>query len=319
MIKKGKKIISRYTKILCVILLLLMLFVGIVVFRLYDKDGPIVLPLGQQILKSFQGKNSSAQSLDHIVIIMMENKPYNDIVGSQNAPFINSLIHKYSSVDHYSAVAHPSLPNYIALIGGSTFGIMSDCSDCFIASPNLVDQLEVSDKTWMAYMESMPNPCYVGSKDTYVQKHDPFIYFDDIRNNPNRCNHIVPYSQFHSDIKSVKTTANFIWITPNLCDDMHDCSVSDGDHWLAQNVPIIINSPAFTQQKSVLIITWDEGSIISDNKIPTIFTGKEVKNNFISHQNYTHYSLLHTIENQWGLPILTTNVLKSSVITDVLK
>lgn len=264
-------------------------------------------------------KNISVPYLDHIVIITMENKSYSDIVENSNAPYLNSLIHKYSFADNYFAVSHPSLPNYLAIIGGSTFGVSSDCTSCYINAPNLIDQLEKADKTWKAYMESMPSACFIGSSGEYAQKHDPFIYFDDIRTNQERCNNIVPYTELSTNLKTVNATPNFIWISPNLCDDMHDCSTKTGDSWLATQIPKILASPAFTKQQSLLVITWDEGENSGTNQIPTLFVGNTVKYGFVSHTRYTHYSLLHTIETVWNLPPLTENVSQSNVITDIFK
>lgn len=261
---------------------------------------------------------SQTTPIQHIVVITMENKSYAAIVGSTNAPYLNGLIHIYSFADDYYAVSHPSLPNYVALIGGSTYGITSDCTSCTIAASNLVDQLESAGKTWKAYMESMPSPCFIGSAGEYAQKHDPFIYFDDIRNNPKRCGNIVPFTQLDKDLQHITTTPNFIWISPNLCNDMHDCSVLTGDTWLSHEVTLIMSSPTFTKQKSLLIITWDEGESGQNNQIPTIFVGNAVKKDFVSHTHYSHYALLHTIESLWHLPPLTIAVSQSPVLSDFL-
>lgn len=257
--------------------------------------------------------------LDHIVIITMENKSYDEIVGNKSAPYINSLIHLYSFADNYFAVSHPSLPNYLALIGGSTFGITNDCIDCHVSSNNLVDQLEQAHKTWKAYMESMPYPCFIGSNNLYAQRHNPFIYFDNIRNNKNRCENIVPYTSLQSDFQSINTTPNFVWITPNVCSDMHDCSVATGDKWLSEQVSQILKSPAFLKQKSLLVITWDEGEGSASNRVPTLLIGNSVRQGFISHTAYTHYSLLRTIENVWNIPSLTINTTLSNSMSDIFK
>jgi phospholipase C len=131
---------------------------------------------------------STVPNFDHIIVVVMENKSYDDIVGNNKAGFINGLIKNGGLASNYSGVAHPSLPNYIALIGGDTFGINSDCTSCFINDKNLVDNFTKAGKTWKAYMQDMPTTCYMGSKGNYAQKHNPFAYFDDIRNNPERCN-----------------------------------------------------------------------------------------------------------------------------------
>ncbi len=247
-------------------------------------------------------------AFNHIFTIVMENHSYGQIIGSGSAPYINSLAAKYGLATNYFAVAHPSLPNYLALTGGSTFGITSDCTTCFVSAPNIAkDRVEASGRSWKAYMESMPRPCFVGDSYPYMQKHDPFIYFNDIRTNATECNKVVPYSTLATDLKSAGTTPNYAWITPNMCNDMHDCSVSTGDTWLKNNVPAILNSAAFTTQNSLLMITWDEDNGSSGNHVATLVIAKSVPAGFRSSVRYTHYSLLRTVESAWGLSPLTGN------------
>lgn len=246
-------------------------------------------------------------AFDHIFIVVEENHSYNQIIGSASAPYINSLAAKYGLATHFTAETHPSLPNYLAMIGGDTFGITSDCTKCFVNAPNLIDRVEASGRSWKGYMESMPVPCTIGDAGTrYAQKHNPFIYFDDIGTNPTRCNKIVPYSELAADLTIKATTPNFVWITPNLCDDMHNCTVSTGDSWLRNNLPTILYSPAWTSQRSLLVITWDEG-FGSSNQIPTLIIDPSAKPAYKSAVPYTHYSLLRTIEDSWGLQPLTKN------------
>ena len=299
-----------------------LLFIGIVLFRYQRTNNSTILSTIKKTVP-FIPSNTSPEgvknaAVDHIVIITMENKLYSDIVDNEDAPYINSLIHNYSFTDNYFAVSHPSLPNYIALLSGSTQGITSDCTDCYLHAPNLVDQLEQSQKTWKGYMESMPSPCFVGSDGKYAQKHNPFMYFDDIRNDPNRCNNVVPFTQLSTDLQSEATTPNFIWISPNLCNDMHDCDVATGDQWLSQQVPLILASPAFKQQKSLLFITWDEGEGSDSNQVPMIAVADWVQSGFVSHIQYSHYSLLHTLEALWQLPPLNQKTEQSAIMTDIV-
>lgn len=295
-------------------------FIGIVIYQGAFVTHLYTLPKNESIQTSAQRSVLGSQSTDiqHIVIITMENKSYEDIVGNDDAPYINALLHRYSFANNYVAVSHPSLPNYLALIGGSTYGITSDCTNCTVAASNLVDQLESIHKSWKAYMESMPSNCFIGSSEDYAQKHDPFIYFDDIRSNPNRCNNIVPMTQLESDLAVTTTTPNFIWISPNLCNDMHNCSVATGDTWLSQEVTRILSSPAFTTQRSLLVITWDEGEGGGGNQVPIILAGNAAKKTYVSHIAYSHYSLLHTIEKIWHVSSLTQNVARSHDMSDIL-
>lgn len=260
---------------------------------------------------------TTVPAFDHIVTIMMENHSYNEIVGSSQAPYINSLAAQYGLATNYFGVAHPSLPNYLALTGGSTFGITTDCTTCFVNAPDIaVDRVEASGRTWKAYMESMPSPCFVGDSSPYAQKHDPFMYYDDIRLNSGECNKVVPYTALATDLASTSTTANYVWITPNLCNDMHDCSIGTGDAWLQSNVPTILNSPAFTTQNSLLVITFDEDDGTQGNQVATLVIAKSVAAGFRSAVRYDHYSLLKTIEASWGLAPLTTNDANEPAMTD---
>ena len=181
---------------------------------------------------------------------------------------------------------------------------------------NIVDRLENARRSWKAYMESMPSACFVGdSGDLYQQKHNPFIYYDDIRTNAARCNKVVPFSELAGDLAQTSTTPNYIWITPNMCNDMHDCSVSKGDSWLNNNLPTIFNSPAWTTENSLLLITWDEGSSDSD-QVATLVMAPSVIPGFMSSVSYDHFSLLRTVEDAWGLPPLTAQDGNAVAMTD---
>ena len=108
-------------------------------------------------------------SFDHIFIVIMENHGYDEIIGNAEAPYINQLATRYGVAANYVSVAHPSLPNYLALTGGDTFGVTTDCTDCFQQAPNLaVDRIGPSGRTWRAYMESMPSPGYLGDAYPYM-------------------------------------------------------------------------------------------------------------------------------------------------------
>jgi acid phosphatase len=250
-------------------------------------------------------------ALDHIVIVMMENTSASSIYGNTTqAPYLNSLANQYSKASNYFAITHPSLPNYLTVTGGSDFGITSDCSPsaCPVNAKNIGDSIEAAGKSWKAYMEGMPSPCATTDSYPYVVKHNPFVYFNNIRTNAVRCtSHDVPFTQLAIDLKSTATTPSYAWITPDMCNDMHDCSINTGDTWLSQQVPTILNSPAFTQQNSALIVLWDEDDFSGTNQVAAIWAGPQVQRAFASSTTYNHYSLLKTVEAAWGLPALTSN------------
>ena len=270
-----------------------------------------------------QPPTAEASTFDRIVIIVEENKPRGEVVGNSSAPYINKLATTYAQATHYNAVTNPSLPNYIALTSGTTAGITNDCNPpgptCRANVLNIADRLEQAHKTWKMYAESMPGSCYSSNKGDYAVKHNPFMYYPDITGHADRCtSHVVPFSQFTPDLNSAASLPDYVLISPNLCNDMHNCSVQTGDSWLARNVPQILNSAAFTQQHSLLVITWDEGDN-SDNNVPTIFAGPAAKSGYVSDRYYSHYSLLHTIENNWHLEPLTQNDSSAPLMTDMLQ
>jgi len=254
----------------------------------------------------------------HIAVVVMENRSETTIIGNATAPYINSLASSYTYLDGYSAVTHPSLPNYLALIGGDTFGITSDCTRCYVGARSLPDLLSDAGISGKAYMEDMPRACFSGSTRTYAQKHNPFAYFDSVRNDPGRCQSVVPYSELASDLTSGQLPS-FVWITPNICHDMHDCGVASGDRWLADNLPALLSSPAFTQQPSLLALVWDEDDGSAANLVPLILAGPQVKRGYVSHAPANHYSLLRTIELMWGLPALTANDAAAQPILDAFE
>jgi phosphatidylinositol-3-phosphatase len=245
---------------------------------------------------------------DHIFVIIMENHSASQVLGSADAPFINDLAASYGTAANYTAIAHPSLPNYLALTGGSTFGVSTDCTDCFQNAPNIaVDRVADAGRTWRGYMESMPSAAFVGDAYPYMQKHNAFVYYDNIRTDPAQFANVVPYTQLAADLASAGTSPSYGWITPNMTDDMHDGTVAQGDTWLSVAVPALLSSDAFTQRQSLLFITWDENDDAPGNEVATLVIAKGIPAGFKSQVPYTHYSLLRTIEESWGLAPLTAN------------
>src|SRR5437588_3738616 len=249
-------------------------------------------------------------TFSHVFTIVMENEESSSLIGNSAAPYINGLANSYGLATQYYGVSHPSLPNYLAMTAGSTFGITSDCTTCWVGATNLADQIEGSGRTWKAYLEGMPSPCFVGDAYPYMQKHNPWIYYNDIRTNAARCAaHVVPFTQLGTDLAS-GSVPNYVWITPNMCNDMHDCSIATGDNWLRSQVPAILNSAAF-RNGGVLFITWDEGSTnagcctnAAGGHIVTLVISPLARTGFQSSVAETHYSLLRTIEDSWNMPRL---------------
>jgi acid phosphatase len=256
-------------------------------------------------------------AFDHIFVIVMENHSASQIIGSADAPFINELAASHGLAVNYTAVSHPSLPNYLALTGGSTFGLLTDCTGCFQNAPNIaVDRVAASGRAWRAYMESMPSPAFVGDAYPYMQKHDPFVYYDNIRTDPAQFANVVPYTQLARDLSALASTPSYGWITPDMTHDMHDGSVAQGDAWLSAAVPALLSCDAFTRRRSLLLITWDENDDSPGNEVATLVIAQGVPAGFKSQVPYNHYSLLRTIETAWGLAPLTANDAAATAMSD---
>jgi hypothetical protein len=329
----------------------------------------------------------------HVFLIMMENHSTEDIFGNKaDAPYINQLIAEPGVLyaTQYFGVTHPSLPNYLALISGSTQGIWDDCKagadvTCkpeefvpdsedpatagqlltdrqmteaenkphLFKGKTLVDQLEAAGLSWKAYMEAMPAdrkdieyaPVGADGKviaKLYAQKHNPFMYFADVRNNPQRLAKVVPYDELAQDLSAGKA-ADFVWISPHQCHDMHgvspagakavqmpDCGYPDsgldhgaielGDTYLHDTVAEITGSPAW-KEGAVLLIVWDEddyagfsgtggspvgrnGTLLGGSRAPLIIVtaGQGPARKLDAPAN--HYSLLAAIEAEWHLGCL---------------
>ncbi len=241
----------------------------------------------------------------HIAVIVMENEEYSDVIGSRSTPYINSLARRYALAENMFAITHPSLPNYLALTGGSTFGIDSDCSDCSVNASNLTDQLEQAGLSWKAYMENLPRPCFTGAgAGEYAKKHDPFLYYRDIASVPERCSRVVALPQLKAD-ETARRLPALLWISPNLCHDMHDCDRATGDRFLAGLVPPLLRALGPT---GLLLITWDEGSsdsgccrLASGGHVATILAGAGARVGARLRAPVDHYSVLQTIEDLLGL------------------
>lgn len=261
---------------------------------------------------------TGSSTVDYVVFIVMENHGLSQIIGSRYAPYMNQLANDYSLARKYTAVAHPSLPNYLALLGGSTFGCngfdsnpnSDSCTRGAWSSTNLVDRLEAKGLRWKAYMENMTSNCQSRDSGGYIAHHNPFVYFSDIAMNPTRCGRVIPAGAADitllNDLNSAATASNLMWLTPNNCNNMHDCSVSTGDNYLASLVPKILSSPLFTSQKAALFIAFDEGNQNppGDYVFATL-AGPGVARNYQSIADYNHYSFLKTLETFWGLDSLS--------------
>jgi hypothetical protein len=238
-----------------------------------------------------------------VVFIILENHGFGQVIGNSAAPYLNGLAHHGALATRYQAITHPSLPNYLALLGGSTFGITSDCTDCKASGPNLALQLSRAGISWRAYMEDMPSACSnVSEAGGYAKKHDPFMYFPSIAEDPSRCANVVPASNLGTDLRN--GLPMFSWITPNLCHDGHDCGIDVTDRYLSQLVPGLLRQLG---PRGFLVVTFDEdetGGGPGGGQVATVLVGPAVRRGARVSTPYNHYSLLRTIEDAFGLPPL---------------
>ncbi len=233
---------------------------------------------------------------------------------------MTSLAQNYSLATQYSALDHPSEPNYLALIAGQTFTPNSTDDRYHVFNAlNLVDRIESAGLSWKAYSESASGPCDTHNPDI---RHIPFLFFADVANNPSRCDRVVPTTapadpEILSDLSSTSTASNFMWLTPNDCDNMHDSCNFGGDAYLAGLVPKILASRIFTTQNAALFVVFDEGSrSYPSDYVYASLSGPVVKRHYQSQRQYSHYSFLKTVETVWNLGTLTTNDANAPPMTE---
>jgi hypothetical protein len=257
---------------------------------------------------------SAVPPFKYIAMVVFENKEFGTVIHNSKMPYFNQLANSYTLLTQHYAVTHPSLGNYLAMIAGDTFGVTFDCTKCLYDAQTLPDLIEASGRTWRAYQEDMPSACYEGPDyGNYAVKHNPFMYFKSIRLNQPRCaQDDVPIGQLYADI-AAGSLPNFVFITPNLCNDAHDCGLDVADQWL--QALMLVLQPAFEAKGKpyLIIITWDEGQgnhsccgLLPEagGRIATILVSPQAKGGFEDATPYTLYSLPKTIAAAWNLSFL---------------
>src|SRR5437016_6466593 len=335
---------SRHSapRILVLTLLVTMLDMGIVTASQLSR-----LASGQSTTTPQTGMATGAY-FDHTVIIIMEDHGIQDVcarnpppcLGSNGDPYMASLANNYAIGSHYLGVNHFSQANYLALLGGDTFGCGNNgCPP--VSNPNLVDRLESAGLTWKGYLENqnLASGCDTTYHEPYTPEHNPFVGFTDILNNPARCSKVVlanPNTCTVTDCALVNdlnsaSAPNLMWLTPNNCNNMHGftgicpSSVPAGDNYLKSLVPNILNSQTFTAQRSALFIVFDEGNGYcplngsSEDCVYAVWAGPLAKTSYATSNLYNHYSWTRTIEENWNLSSLTSNDANAKVMTELFK
>jgi phospholipase C len=239
----------------------------------------------------------------HVIVIVLENHPAPAIIG--HAPFITSLAHRCGYAARYHQNAKVSLPNYLAMTSGSIHGLRRDCMPkaCPIRGPSIFTQLAHHGKKWRVYQESMPGRCARTSSGLYAARHNPAVYYRRIGDRQCR-KHVVPLgSRAAGPLRHAldhRGTPAYMFVTPNLCHDMHDCPVAVGDLWVSAWMRTIVRSRAYRAGHTAVFLTFDEGSN-TNGHIPTVVVSPYTPAGKVSHKRYSHFSLLRTTERVLGI------------------
>ncbi len=277
--------------------------------KAYDAAGNV----GSSIAVSFTTSNPSGGGLpavppSHVVLVIMENKAASQVIGSTAAPYINSLATGGAYMSNSFAVAHPSEPNYMALFSGSTQGLTTDACPVTFTGDNLGQQLLNASRTFTGYSESLPSVGYTGctsGTSGYARKHAPWVNFPALSSTINQ-----PFSAFPTDFTQLPTLSI---VVPNLANDMHDGTITQGDTWLKTNLDPYVKWAA--SNNSLLIVTWDEDDSSSANQVATIFSGPMVKTGSYP-EHIDHYAVLRTLEDLYHLPYVGSSA-SAVPITDI--
>lgn len=252
----------------------------------------------------------------HVIVVVMENKDYNAIIGRPDeAPYLNQLAKTGANFSDSFAIGHPSEPNYLALFSGSAHGLTSDkCPANFGKATNLGAALIAAKLSFTGYSEGLPKVGFTGDCSEislgYTRVHNPWVDFSNVPAADSK-----PFTSFPTDFAKLPTLS---FVIPNLCHDMHYCSRDSGDHWIKAHLGSYASWA--TKHNSLLIITWDEdgsdfGASGDNNQIPTIFYGAHIHAGTYK-EKINHYNVLRTIEDMYGLPHLGASA-KAAPITDI--
>jgi hypothetical protein len=230
----------------------------------------------------------------------MENHSWDQVIGAGDAPYLTSLARSCGTDTADSSVGSPSLPNYLGATSGSTQGVSDDGDPAAhsIVSDNLFRQVRTAGGTERSFAESMPAPCELVSQGSYAAKHNPAVYYDSPGDRAACAADDLPFTDFSAVLAS-GDLPTFTSITPNICDDMHDCPVSTGDQWLSTWVPQILASASYRSGTTAVFIVWDEPSPTAN-----VVLAPGVRPGTSSPIPVNHYSLLRATEEMLGLPLL---------------
>jgi phosphatidylinositol-3-phosphatase len=244
-----------------------------------------------------------------VLVVMEENHGQSETLSSM--PYLTSMADQYGQATNYFAITHPSLPNYLAIFGGDTFGVSSDCSvgssGCVPAAGSVWDQTIAAGETAKAYQESMTSNCQTGGAGAYVARHGPWAYWTDGTGRANCSANDVPSGTTTSgnllnDINSgnLPVTGE---LTPNLDDDAHDGSLAQADTWLQGWLPIIMAGPDYTSGNLTIIVTFDEDDSSQGNQVQLVAIDPGLSH-VVVNGTFNHYSLTRWLDDNAGVPLL---------------
>jgi acid phosphatase len=238
-----------------------------------------------------------------VLVIVEEN--HSAAGAMAGMPYLASLARTYGYASNYRANRHPSLPNYLALAGGSTFGVADDEAPARhpLRGSSVFDQAVARGLTAKTYAESMPSNCRLTPYGKYAVKHNPWAYFADPRPRANCARYDVPAGTpnagaFRDDIAR-GTLPNVGMLIPNMCNDGHDCPLSTADGWLHGWLPIVMNGPDYKAGRLAIVVTFDEDDYTEANTVLTVVVSPYTKK-VVSTTAYTHYSWTHYAEQVIG-------------------
>jgi hypothetical protein len=255
--------------------------------------------------------------IQHVIVVILENE---DAVRALRQPFLSSLARRGALLRNFHAITHPSQPNYIALVAGSTLGVADD-GRVDLDDTHLGDLLEARSLDWRVYAEHYPGNCYLGMRaltkkeGQYVRRHVPFLSFRNVQGNPQRCAKIVPAEMLDRDI-TAGTLPSFALYVPDNRDNGHDTGVEFADRWLRSRFEPLLADPRFTTG-TLLVLTFDESRFLGGNRIATLLVGEMIRAGTVSNDYYSHYSLLRTVEEIFGTGTLGRKDAASSPIAGV--
>ena len=245
-------------------------------------------------------------AIGHVVIVMEENANFSSVVGNSSMPYLNSLIATYGLATQYYANTHPSIGNYEMLVTGQVLtNNDSETPESFpISVDNIVRELSANGKTWRAYAEDLPSVGYLGG-DTgnYAVRHVPLAYLTDVQDSATTRQGLVPFTQFATDMAAGKLP-NFSFVTPNLCNDAHNCSLGTADARLKTQIAPLLTSSPF-KADGLLIITFDESSnddTHGGGRVAAVFVSPAFsKKGYQSTTFYQHQSTLRLMLQSLGV------------------